>query len=57
MESRRGEKSGPKTILGQASMGLLATAGPHYGTLSLELPGAERSGEWRTDEASGTQYW
>ncbi len=37
MESRRGEKSGPRTILGSARTGLLATAGPHSGALSLEL--------------------
>ncbi len=54
MESRRGEKSGARTMLGPARTGLLATAGPHSGALSLELPGAERSGERHTDEASAT---
>ncbi len=53
MESRRGEKSGPRTTLGPARTGLLAIDGPRPGALSLELPGAERSGENRTDEASG----
>ncbi len=31
--------------------GILAIEGPHPDALSLELPGAERSGERRTDEA------
>ncbi len=53
-ESRRGEKSGPRTILGLARTGLLVAAGPHPRTLSPELRGAEQSGEKSTDEASAT---
>ncbi len=48
--SRR--KSGPRTILGPASTGLLTVGEHRLGVLSSELLGAERSGERRTDAAS-----
>ncbi len=51
-EPSRGEKSGPRTILGPARTGLLATDGPRPGALSSELPGAEQLGERCTDEPS-----
>ncbi len=44
MESRLAEKSGQRTILGPARMGLLAATGTHPGTLSPELRGAEQIG-------------
>ncbi|MCI4376457.1 hypothetical protein PGIGA_G00188680, partial [Pangasianodon gigas] len=37
MESRREGKSGPRTMLGPARTGLLATGGPRPGALSPEL--------------------
>ncbi len=51
-ESRLGGKSGPRTILGPASTGLLTVGEHRLGVLSSELLGAERSGERRTDAAS-----
>ncbi len=52
MESRRGGEIGSETILGPARTGF-SIEGPRPCALSLELPGAERSGR-RTDEASAT---
>ncbi len=45
MESHRGEKSGPRTILGLARTVLPEVLWPRPGALSPEHPGAERSGK------------
>ncbi len=54
MESLLGGRPGPKTMDGLVSMELLIVVVPRPGELSLELPGAEQSGERHTDEASAT---
>ncbi len=48
------ERSSPRTILGPARKVLPEVDWPRSGILLPELPGAERSGERHTDEASAT---